>query len=88
MKNEAVRPGGARSCLSAGPVRVGRRQTIIVRMTRPVFPSKVLLVADRRVAPSSRKTTPVRRYRLARLRFDSRPAGAESRFEYLKRSYD
>ena len=57
-------------------------------MTRPVTASKVLLVADRRVAPAARDSGPVRRYRLARLRFDSRPAGAESRFEYLKRVYD
>jgi hypothetical protein len=30
----------------------------------------------------------VRRYRLARLRFDPRPAGADARFEHLKRVYD
>ena len=30
----------------------------------------------------------VRRYRLARLRFDSRPAGTDSPYEYLKRVYD
>ncbi|MBV9002473.1 MAG: hypothetical protein JO304_25690 [Solirubrobacterales bacterium] len=57
-------------------------------MTRPVTASKVLLVADRRAALAARGSGPVRRYRIARLRFDSRPAGAESRFEYLKRVYD
>lgn len=61
---------------------------IILAMTRPSTPSKVLLVEDRRTAPKSRRDTRVRRYRLARLRFDSRPTGSESRFEYLKRVYD
>jgi hypothetical protein len=60
---------------------------MILAMPRPITASKVLLVADRRPAASSRDT-PVRRYRLARLRFDSRPAAGESRFEYLKRTYD
>jgi hypothetical protein len=61
---------------------------IILAMTRPITASKVLLVADRRAAPSRREPTPVRRYRLARLRFDPPPASAASRFEYLKRVYD
>ncbi len=57
-------------------------------MTRPLTASKVLLVADRRTVPASRRDTPIRRYRLARLRLDSRAATDESRFEYLKRVYD
>jgi hypothetical protein len=57
------------------------------RMTRPQTASKVLLVADRRPVPASRRDTPIRRYRLARLRLDSRAAG-DSRYEYLKRTYD
>jgi hypothetical protein len=57
-------------------------------MTRPNTASKVLLVEDRRRAPQSRRDTPIRRYRLARLRFDSRRTDTESRFEYLKRVYD
>ncbi len=57
-------------------------------MTRPLTASKVLLVADRRPAAANRDPGPVRRYRIARLRFDSRPAGGESRFDYLKRVYD
>jgi hypothetical protein len=61
---------------------------MILAMTRPITPSKVLLLEDRRSAPESRRDTPIRRYRLARLRFDSRPSGGESRFEYLKRVYD
>jgi hypothetical protein len=57
-------------------------------MTRPPTASKILLVADRRTAPGNRRDTPIRRYRLARLRFDSRPGSGESRFDYLKRVYD
>jgi hypothetical protein len=57
-------------------------------MTRPIAASKVLLVADRRADAVEPGTAPVRRYRLARIRFDSRPAGAEARFEHLKRTYD
>jgi hypothetical protein len=38
------------------------------------------------VAPR-RQSAPLRRYRIARLRLDSRAPG-ETRFEYLKRVYD
>lgn len=65
--------------LSVGP--------IILSMTRPT-PSKVLLVADRRADPGEPGAPNVRRYRLARLRFDSRPADSDTRFEHLKRVYD
>lgn len=61
---------------------------IILGMTRPTTASKVLLIADRRQVASERLEHQVRRYRLARLRFDSRSTGAEPRFEYLKRLYD
>lgn len=61
---------------------------IILPMTRPITASKVLLIADRRMPTQSRQTIPIRRYRIARLRLDGRPASAESRFEYLKRVYD
>ena len=61
---------------------------IILGMPRPLTASKVLLVADRRPAAGSRDPGPVRRYRIARLRFDSPPPGGESRFDYLKRVYD
>ncbi|HTP20022.1 MAG TPA: hypothetical protein VMJ65_10490 [Solirubrobacteraceae bacterium] len=57
-------------------------------MTRPVTASKVLLVADRRAATSAPRDTPIRRYRLARLRLDPPPAGPATRFDYLKRVYD
>ncbi|HET6870082.1 MAG TPA: hypothetical protein VFH80_29480 [Solirubrobacteraceae bacterium] len=57
-------------------------------MTRPNPAAKVLLVQDRRIAPESRRDTPIRRYRLARTRFDSRLPDSASRFDYLKRVYD
>ncbi len=57
-------------------------------MTRPNTASKVLLVQDRRTALQNRRDTPIRRYRLARVRFDSRLPDSESRFDYLKRVYD
>jgi hypothetical protein len=60
----------------------------MLSMTRPTAPSKVLLVADRRADDHDPGAGAVRRYRLARLRFDSRPAGSEARFEHLKRVYD
>jgi hypothetical protein len=69
-------------------MRRSLRRPIILAMTRPLTPSKVLLVADRRAARSQGATAPVRRYRLARLRFEPPPVEGDSRFEYLKRSYD
>ncbi|MGN6870671.1 MAG: hypothetical protein ACTHMY_19945 [Solirubrobacteraceae bacterium] len=45
-------------------------------------------MADRRAEIGPATTPPVRRYRLARLRLDSRPTHSESRFDYLKRVYD
>jgi hypothetical protein len=61
---------------------------IILSMTRPTPSSKVLLIADRRDEADPGVGMPVRRYRLARLRFDSRPAGPDARFEHLKRVYE
>jgi hypothetical protein len=66
----------------------GAQRPIILAMTRPITASKVLLVQDRRSAPERRRDTPIRRYRLARLRFDPRAGAGEPRFEYLKRVYD
>jgi hypothetical protein len=57
-------------------------------MTHPPTASRLLLIADRRTAQASLRETPIRRYRLARLRLDSPAATDESRFEYLKRVYD
>ena len=57
-------------------------------MTRPNALSKVLLVADRRSDATEPGAAPVRRYRLARIRFDSRPIAPYARFEHLKRVFD
>jgi hypothetical protein len=59
-----------------------------VAMTRMPTSSKVVLVADRRVGTRPYRDTPIRRYRLARLRFDDRAAAGEARFDYLKRVYE
>ncbi len=71
-----------------GPMRALAAAPIILTMTRPHTSSKVLLVADRRADADTAVGTSVRRYRLARLRFDSRPAGPDARFEHLKRVYE
>jgi hypothetical protein len=63
------------------------RLTIICAMVRPLTASKLLLIADRRSAPSQPHSSAVRRYRLARLALEGRPPAA-SRFEHLKRTYD
>jgi hypothetical protein len=61
---------------------------IILSMTVPTRSSKVLLVADRRPDSDAPAIAAVRRYRLARVRFDSRPTGPHARYEHLKRVYD
>jgi hypothetical protein len=61
---------------------------MISSMTRPTTSSKVLLVGDRRGEADTSAGTPVRRYRLARLRFDDRPSAPGARFDHLKRVYD
>jgi hypothetical protein len=60
---------------------------IMLAMTRPTT-SKLLLVADRRSIVTEPGTAAVRRYRLARLRFDGRADEPASRFDHLKRVYD
>jgi hypothetical protein len=60
----------------------------MLAMTSPHSSSKVLLVADRRVASAEPGAVPVRRYRLARLRFEGWSAEPASRLEHLKRTYD
>jgi len=57
-------------------------------MSRPTTSSKLLLVADPRPATAEAGGVPVRRYRLARLRFDARSENPGERFEHLKRVYD
>jgi hypothetical protein len=57
-------------------------------MTRPVTSSRVMLIADRRQPTAELAGTPIRRYRLARLRIESREADPGARFEHLKRTFD
>jgi hypothetical protein len=54
-------------------------------MTRPITSSRVLLVADRRVSAPESGSARVRRYRLARLRFDGRASDSGTRSTQLKR---
>ena len=60
---------------------------MILSMTRPHTSTRVLLVADRRAEAEVAGGAPVRRYRLARLRFDTPPTD-QARFEHLKRVYE
>jgi hypothetical protein len=61
---------------------------MIPAMTRPATSSKVMLLEDRRGGAATPGSAPVRRYRLARLRFDSQPTDPQKRFDYLKHSGD
>ncbi len=61
---------------------------IMSAMTRPDQSSKLVLVEDRRGAASGEPAEGVRRYRLARLRFESRSAEPGLRFEHIARVYD
>jgi hypothetical protein len=68
---------GANAC------RIDRRDHCA--MIRPITSSRVLLVADRRVSAPKSGQAPVRRYRLARLRFDGRAFDSVTRSTQLKR---
>ncbi|HTX10898.1 MAG TPA: hypothetical protein VME22_19905 [Solirubrobacteraceae bacterium] len=57
-------------------------------MTRPATSPKTPLPADRAAGSTQQAPAPLRRYRIARLRIDSRLQGSGSRFEYLKNVYD
>jgi hypothetical protein len=57
-------------------------------MTRPATSSRVLLVEDRRAGAGGPAAVTVRRYRLARLRFDGPASDPGARFEYLKQAHD
>jgi hypothetical protein len=48
----------------------------------------VLLLEDRRAPSSDSSKAPIRRYRLARIRFDARAVNPAMRFDHLKRVYD
>jgi hypothetical protein len=57
-------------------------------MTSRPTPSKVLLVAGPRLDSAGPTATPIRRFRIARLRLDGRMASGPERFDHLKRVYD
>jgi hypothetical protein len=57
-------------------------------MTQPAPSSKVVLLEDRRGGSAVPGGASVRRYRLARLRFDGYPVPDSRPFDYLKRTYD
>jgi hypothetical protein len=57
-------------------------------MTRPVTSTRVLLLEERRAQAEDASSAPIRRYRLARLRFEPRSAAPASRFDHLKRVFD
>jgi hypothetical protein len=58
-------------------------------MSLPSKSSRLLLVADPRPASATKRDAPpVRRYRLARLRFEGRSLEADRRFEHLARVFD
>jgi hypothetical protein len=61
---------------------------MILAMTRPATSSRIMLLEDRRGGSSTPESKPVRRYRLARLRFDGQQSQSADRFEHLKRSHD
>lgn len=61
---------------------------MIPAMDRPLTSSKLLLVATPRAGLDRPTATPIRRYRLARLRLEGRPAQPAGRFDHIKRVFD
>jgi hypothetical protein len=61
---------------------------MILAMTRPLTSSKLLLIADSLPVTPDHTPVPVRRYRLARLRFEGRLTEPSRRFEHLKQVFD
>ncbi len=58
-------------------------------MKRPAPSTKLVMLEDRRGSEDADPGGPrMRRYRIARLRFDGGPAPDDRRFEYLKRVHD
>ena len=61
--------------------------TIMIAMTPTASSTKVLLVPDSR-SPAVPAAVPLRRYRIARLRFEGAAPEPGRRFDHLRRSYD
>lgn len=57
-------------------------------MTYPAPSTKLVILEDRRGSDHAHGQVRMRRYRIARLRFDGLPAPPERRFEYLKHTHD
>jgi hypothetical protein len=57
-------------------------------MARPATSSKVVLLEVRRGGAASPASAPLRRYRLARLRFEGQRTESQQRLEYHKSRYD
>jgi hypothetical protein len=58
-------------------------------MTSPQSTHKVLVVSDAwRPRTLGQASGPVRRYRLARIRFDGRATDPAARYEHIKRIFD
>ena len=58
---------------------------MILTMTYRPQQSKVLLVSDSRVVTADQAQSPIRRYRIARLRIDARRSPGAAQFEQAKR---
>lgn len=57
-------------------------------MTHPAPSTKLVILEDRRGSDHADDRPRMRRYRIARLRFEGLPALADRRFEYLKYGHD
>jgi hypothetical protein len=57
-------------------------------MTHRAPSSKLVILEDRRGSDDVEIRPRMRRYRIARLRFDDLPAGPDRRFDYLKHTHD
>jgi hypothetical protein len=57
-------------------------------MTQPAPSTKLVLLEDRRGSDDADLRPRMRRYRIARVRFDGLPPLGERRFEYLKHCHD
>lgn len=68
-------------------MRLKARLPMIPAMTSPPSSRKIVLVPASNSAETDGRP-PLRRYRVARLRFDTPDASQPKRFDYLKRTFD
>ncbi len=57
-------------------------------MKRPETPKRLLLIEARGAGPGGQTLLPLKRYRIARLRFEPAAQNSAARFDYLKRPHD